>query len=366
MITKNLISYTKEISKIKITPETIRQKFNENLCNSLIIACEHGSLDVANILIRDYLDGKLLKLYDFKKNIYHLIAKNKQDSGNKIERIFTNVKEKLDDPDRKILSEKDKETGLNLLHMAISNHHFGILRILVSNRDDFDSVNNAGGPDEDWPLHFVAKSGSIECLEILKSENFGEDLVSKLNKNLENIFHVAIAHKKNAFIRHLLNQKDIRSHIQEALVNKNLSLMTTPIEYAMYLGNLEAARMLEVWTDLDRVDFKCAGLQRSLFYACVENGHIDSIYYLFALLDRKYGLNWLEREQHLREAISLADEPDENTVFHLAAQKSNFEMIKYLIEKFPFVFDDILFYKNRLELSCFHICCKKGILSSLI
>ena len=193
-----------------------------------------------------------------------------------------------------------------------------------------------------------------------------EDLVSKLNKNLENIFHVAIAHKKNAFIRHLLNQKDIRSHIQEALVNKNLSLMTTPIEYAMYLGNLEAARMLEVWTDLDRVDFKCAGLQRSLFYACVENGHIDSIYYLFALLDRKYGLNWLEREQLLREAISLADEPDENTVFHLAAQKSNFEMIKYLVEKFPFVFDDILFYKNRLELSCFHICCKKGILSSLI
>lgn len=335
----------------------MKKNFDLNLSKSLKIACEYGNLEVASLLV-DYISNELLKLKDYKENIYHLIAKNKHDPNNKIESIFNKVKEKLEDPNREILSEMDKKTDLNVLHMTILNRHLGIIRILLSNPEDFECVNKEGGIDKDWPLHFVAKSGSIECLEILKTEHFEDDLLGKLNKNFENIFHTAIAHKNNAFIRYLLKQKEIRNHVENLLVNKN-NLMATPLEYAVFLGNLEAARQIEVWTDLKQVDFKCG--HRSLFYVCVENGHLDSIYYLFSLLDRKYGLDSQGRDVFLSEAISLAYEPEENTVFHLAAQKSNFEIIKYLIDKCPFVFDDILFLKNRQETSCFHLCCIKGI-----
>lgn len=257
----------------------------------------------------------------------------------------------------------DPQTQMNLFHMAIQNEHIGIIKKVVDSPEDLAFLNRIGGRDQDWPIHMIARTGSIECLEAM----IGKVNLLEVNKNLDNIVHLAVAHRHLAFVKHLVRlRRDMvkRSEIHALLVAKNRLLMA-PLEYALYVGSSVTADVIARRTNLKKLDFKCAS--RSLFYVCAENNNLDALEYLFDIFERKYKRDSEKKETLLKQIISLAYEPDENTVFHLAAQKSNLELIKYLIEKCPFVVTGgILFKKNRVEQSCFHLCCIRGFFNSFL
>lgn len=323
------------------------------MTRSLELACESGSLEVA-LKIVEYLDGEQLKTFQHKlscksKNLYHLIVKNKRDHSGGIGLLFGNVMSKLIDPTRQYLTARER--SMNVLHMAISNRHYDIIKILVESTD-FDSLNRpTGDTAAESPVHLAAKFGSKKCFELLSRVD-----IRVRTGNGNNLLHVAVAHRQHEFIRYLISRSDIYNEIEHMAAEKNGEYMY-PLELAVFMGNLEEARVVEVRTNWNFVDF---GTPLTLFHECVKNGRLDGLEYLFGVLDKKFGVNLREKEDFIRMIVSMVSGRNENTIFHMIALRNQSDMMKFLLDKCNFELDQILLHRNRDELTCFHITCIQG------
>lgn len=315
--------------------------------------------------IVDYLvahANKLTLLQDtlLAKNLFHLIAKNKPEhssssSSKKVGDVFTVVLRNLSDPTRKYLTAWERT--MNVLHMAVLNRHYEIVQALCE-RDEYFRHLNQPTLDKlaEWPVHLAAKLGSIECFELLLAGK--ADITSRTAKN-DNILHVAVANNQYEFIRYLIAQPIIYDRIERMAIEKNDEYML-PLEYAIYLGHLEAARVVEVRTSWTHVNL---GSPLSLFHVCVRAGRLEALEYLFQVVEKKFGVEEREKMDFVRSIVSMVSHRHENTIFHLAASRCQPDLMCFLLEKCDESFiERVLCHRNRDELTCFHISCIKGCL----
>lgn len=334
---------------------------------SLELACAYGSLDVVGLLINKLQPDTLKSYYTTTNNLFHLISHIKQDPDHKILPLIQILYAKLPSPDNvNLLSAKDPRNQQNLLHLAILNNHIELVSWLVNNSECFHMLNEPSSTNAS-PIHLVAKMGSIESFEVFEKAN-NIDLTI-LDSNANNLLHIATEAGHYEFIENLLNGGCSQSNVRLELMRQRNNEQMTPIELAILLGRLDIANVMKKHVDICILRFEY-GLARdgsSLFHACVRENRLVSVGYLFSFLEEIYSERGGRRRcinvdmmMMMKKLIFSTNETSENSVFHLAALNSNVEMIGYFIEQCEFVMGEILFYKNREELTCFHICCIKG------
>lgn len=308
----------------------------------LQLACKYGSLEVAELLI-DKLEPT--RLLDCPENLFHLIVQNKQDPYEKIPVLIEKLFQKIPSPqNRSLLTAKHPIQRNNILHVAILNDHHSLIKRLVD-YENFLFLNEPDGILGHSPIHFIAQLGSFECFKLIRQHVD----ITVLNANGDNMLHVAVATKNEAFIEDVLVCLNGQHDIEEMMRRKNNHSLT-PLEYAIFMGYLEIASRLEKHVNIDLIRLECGS--KHLVYACAERNQLASVEYIFE--------TFAKSRLFLLQFIFAAHGPDQMTVFHLAALNFNKEMIEFFLSKLKIEQEEVLLQKNRNGQTCFHIGCIQG------
>ena len=319
---------------------------DENNLTPLHIACRNGNEDIISLLI-DNTDIKNFSSSNNPSLPIHFLCKLKNEKLNLVKKILNRLKMESYEDFKNVLIKQDinKQTILNI---AIENNHLNIIESLFKeyslNEKDLQDNNS------NLPIHFAAKCGSIDVLEILwKYKAFS----LKTNQKSENALHIAAANNKFKFIKAFLNyEKDyIKSeNLQQGFSFKCLNHNKhSPLFLSIINGHLKCVEILATIEDADLNATDING--NTIYHICAEFNHYESLRFLLTRKGKKF-----------LEPIYLKNDNDE-TVLHIAADHENIEIIKLVLSKLydgSMSTEIFLTSKNKQGKTFFHIACSKG------
>ena len=279
----------------------------------LHIACKYGCENVANLIINRYSMENLLLTDDNKMLALHYAC------GCKIEKpiIVKNMIEKFqslytnENISEMFLSRKNKygDTPLNL---AVKENHLKIVEILLK----YISVFKCHTDNENLPIHYVAKTGSIEMLKLFETHN----LISfEPNSKWNNILHISANENREQFILFLFDNYEFNSKYDNQFsfaINAFNKDNFTPLERAIVKGSLDCVKLF-----LER-QIKGGNVDIKLFEISIEYNQIAVLEFLIECNRKK--LN----ENMFLNGINSSN----NTILHIACIHKNFKLFKIIIE----------------------------------
>ena len=76
------------------------------------------------------------------------------------------------------VTQRDLQTGDNALHKAVKHNNSAIIRLILRNGTD-DNLLRQRNKDNETPLHTAVDKGSVEMVELLKTESTTKEFVVK-------------------------------------------------------------------------------------------------------------------------------------------------------------------------------------------
>ena len=279
----------------------------------LHIACKYGCENVANLLIDQFSMENLLLIDENKMLAMHYAC------GCKIEKISVvkNMIEKFqslyanENISEMFLSRKNKygDTPLNL---AVKENHLKIVEILLKHL----SVFKCNADNENLPIHYAAKTGSIEMIRLFETNN----LISfEPNSSWNNIFHISAYENREQFIIFLFENYERNSKYDNQFsfaINAFNKDNFTPLECAIVKGSLDCVKVfIERQISGGNIDIK-------LFELSIEYNQKAVLEYLIE--SNGNNLN----ENKFLNGINSSN----NTILHIACISKNFKLFKIIIE----------------------------------
>ena len=345
---------------------------DKNGLTPLHLACQHGSEEVAELLIDHIETTKLIDLIiseqsDISHLPLHLVCKLKKEKSSIINHYLNRIKGEKSDQLENVIKKKN-EKKQTILHLAIENKHLKIIELLLRDYNVCKDVRE--GSNGNLPIHLAAKLGSTEIFDLLQKY----DAVSfALNNNSENALHIAAYFNRNKFIceflkyeMFLINENtelenaedyvkcackcglDAKSHIPSIRIRDNK--LNTPLLTALASSNQKCVEELidNVYTELDATD--CNG--NTIYHICTENENFESLNYLIEKFNPNNELQVYKIKNNT-----------EDTILHSSCRKGNLEITNLIMNKLHetnSVYDELLFSKNKDGQTCFHVAANKG------
>jgi ankyrin repeat protein len=319
---------------------------DENNLTALHIACKNGNEEIASLLI----DKTDIKNFTISNNLslpIHFLCKSKNEKLTLIKKILDRLKNECYEEFKNVLIKQDinKQTILNI---AIENNHLNIIESLF--KEYYLDGKDLEDKNSNLPIHYAAKCGSTDVLEILWKNNA---FSLKTNQKGENALHIAASNNKFKFIKSFLKYEKDYLKSEKTLQTLSFKCLNqnkhSPLFLAIINGHLKCVEILAMLEDTDLNAKDMNG--NSIYHKCAEYNHYESLRFL---LTRK-GKNFLE-------LIYLKNENDE-TVLHIAAEHENLEIIKLVLSKLYDGFmstETFLTSKNKQGKTFFQIACSKG------
>jgi ankyrin repeat protein len=321
---------------------------------ALHLACKNGFHDLACLLIdKTDLENLLVSSVNVLNLPMHLACKyssSKNEPFEMVKRMIERIKYGSSSEELiKVFNRFDtyKQTVLNI---AIDNNHLRIIDYILKeyNMLNIISIEDKNG---NLPIHYVAKSGSVDVLKILVQNNA---LSFKSNSDKKNPLHIAASNNKHKFIREYLEYENNYAvnnskyvHSVKALDNDKHS----PLFQAIKSGHTKCVELL-VSSNSDDIDLSAQDINgNTIYHLCAKFNNHDSLSYL---LNRK--------EQKYLDPIYVKN-GHEDTPLHLAAKHENLEIIKLISQKLYDGFtsaESYLTLKNKHGKTFFHISCAVG------
>ncbi|RNA08851.1 Transient receptor potential cation channel subfamily A member 1 [Brachionus plicatilis] len=376
----------------QLTIDAFRPKVIEDKKNltPLHLACKFGFEDEAELLIDRIDRDKLFNvcMLDLPSSLppLHLACRNKVEKFKIVKRIL----EKLRDEDSKLkvqsgilksnfidlISKKEDANRQTILEICIENNHVRLVELLLSNYSI--STNQPNSVNGNYSIHLAAKNGSTEILSLLIKYNSN---IIRNNLADENPLHIAALYNRFKFVReylvserHLLINSDyccLRSQKKTSIDSTHLPCMCncdgdfdlnsaqlsirqrdkkfhTPLMRAIVSGSQLVVEELinDKYVELDSKDKD----GQSIYHLCSEYNNTDILRYLL-------------QTDFIPQEILFAKDNFENTILHTSCRTGNLEAIKLIVNK---LYDSnnsletMLYAKNYLGHTCFHIACIKG------
>lgn len=299
-------------------------------------ACQHGRVDVAEILVRDYMYN-LTSLHSVAPSPLQVAAAS--GCRNVVDYLVENTADITFRPGR-----------VNAFHLAADNGHVDVMVSLLSFSSSLLSMSDQDG---NTPLHHACAHGYLQAVTFL-CDDAKHPLVLR-NKQGESPLHLATRHCHLEVVKFLVDEKGYDPTMKDSTIGctplhlaakggcldiihylasekgcnfesktlhqkkgraKNMVSGRTPLHYASYGGHCDILRFL---IEDQLCDPCCTDDQgfTPLHLACQE-GHSDVVRYLLSLRD-------IELHRMVNE--------DGLTPIHAASLSGNLEIMKLLIDQ---------------------------------
>lgn len=313
---------------------------------ALHIASKYASEHVALLLIERLQVPHLTLPDDNKMFPLHHTCKCKVERPTVVKKMLKRLKLFMNQSSLiEILSKKDRFEN-TLFDLAIKENHLKIIEQLLKINPLFKTLSDQ---ELNLPIHIAAKfNGTLETLELM--ERF--DCISfDVNRNWDNVFHLAACTNKLDFIQDLVNKYEsvLHSEINHAL-NAYNSERQTPLLCAISKGNIDCVDYLIRKQYYDQVDIV---VNFEMFRVCIEN-------------DQHEMLGYLLRLNKLSFLNPILKDTSNNTILHLMCKKKKHlvfrAFVKHLRENAIEELIKLVNSKNQNDESVFAVACKQGSL----
>lgn len=352
------------------------------------LACKLGFEDECELLIEKVDSDKIFNLcmLDLPNSfpLLHLACRNKVEKY----RIVKQILEKMHQNDSRfhlqsenvklnyvdLVSKKEDNNRQTILEICIENNHLNIVELFLSVYNI--TTNHANALSGNYPIHLAAKNGSPEMLSLLIKYN--SDIV-RTNFADENPLHIAAQYNRLHFVRKFLaserhwfknsNYNCLKNQFSDDtgqlpcicncdgnfdLSNAQLSIKQrdkkfyTPLMRAIVSGSQRVVQELinDKYVELDLKDKD----GQSIFHLCCEYNNIETLRYFI-------------QSDFISQEILFSKDNFENTILHTSCGTGNLESIKLIVNKYydsNNFLEAMLYAKNYLGHTCFHIACIKG------
>jgi ankyrin repeat protein len=271
----------------------------------LHLAVREGHIDVVRLLLAHGADLNSRKDYATPPRIVSRIGRPLDNGLDTIDDIENALPDTGVDVSSKESSDVDgdprRESGFTPLHLAASEGHLDICRMLLERNADVH-VHDGNG---DTPLHLAASSRHLEIACILLKYNAE---VNSRNKDGSTPLFIASSKGNLDIFRLLL------AHNADAFVHDNRG--STPLHLAAMRGHLEVSHsLIELKADINALDDEgLAPLQRAS-----QGRHERHWDIIQLLLDHGANLNACDKSG--------------NTALHFAASEGHLEAARMLLER---------------------------------
>ena len=174
-----------------------------------------------------------------------------------------------------VLNEEELDSSIrnNLLFVAVEFNSLECCRLLLKHGLSPNTWRNDDAPttNDVTPLHFAARLGHLNCLEILHREgngnlNVGADEASKEGEELS-LLHTAVKYDQVDVVEYLLKNKANK-------MGGKKTFSATPLHVAAELNHHKCANLLldeEVLVDA----LKCKKKKETALHLAAQNGYLD-------------------------------------------------------------------------------------------
>lgn len=276
----------------------------------------------------------------------HLLCKNKEEKLELVRSMLDKLKAEST-PEKnyiKYILKKEDTAKSTIAHLAIGNNHCKILELLFKqfnlNRDIRE------GKMGNYLVHSAARNGSVKMLRLLQQF---DAVLFGVNSNRDNALHVAAEYDSSQFIREFLwLEKEPIFNMQKVqpvqMTNKD---QFTPLMTALAFSNQKCVEELISSKD---IQLDCKDIDG------------NSIYHIMAKFNNSESLKYfLARHLETTKDVIFSKNNLDESVFHVACRFGHLEIIKMILNKLNNTnYTTILNSKNLQGQTCFHLACDKG------
>jgi ankyrin repeat protein len=324
-------------------------KFSDDMYNrsELHYAAESGKVEFLEYLIEVLRKKGILKIEinkqdKYKNNLLHYAAKsgNKECIQNSISKsIFT--KNKYDETPLHFIASLKKDKVDNEKYKEALNFLIDEITPIIDIQEELSRVNRRG----ETPLHLAAIHGNVECIKILTNQ--GVDVNNQNNINGSTALHLAVINGHLDCVKLLLKLGATSIKLENG---------RTLVHLAAEYGHKNCLEFLvnEFPSDIHEVD-NIGNTPLHLAFSDLASNKAQTNQECIGLL--------IDKDVEINKKNEEGDTP-----LHLAAQSSNKECLKLLIEKMQSKDIDIheeIFYTNNNGETVIHMAAFGGNIECL-